>query len=147
MQLLRVCKRTSSRILPGIQGRVREIIFSQTLMVHERRRGWEPFDIRSPGPADPATGHRPVRRIEAKGRARGQPVHLGTNQWLKARQLRDTYWLSVVWNPLEAAPETEAVRIQDPAHRLEYAAREVCTHSGYDTPAEALERAISDDAT
>lgn len=44
--------------------------------------GWEPFDnsdqrgpgfdIRSLGPADPATGHRPVRRIEVKGRARGQ---------------------------------------------------------------------------
>ena len=125
-------------------------------MDYERQRDWEPFniseqrgpgfDIRSLGPADPATGHRPVRRIEVKGRARGQPVHLGTNQWLKARQLRETYWLYVVWDPLEAGPETEPVCVQDPAHRLEYAAREVRVVSGYDIPAEAIERATSDDA-
>ena len=55
------------------------------VMAFERDRGWEPhdvsrlhdkcgFDIRSFGPADPATGQRPVRRIEVKGRRRGQPV-------------------------------------------------------------------------
>jgi hypothetical protein len=38
------------------------------------------FDIRSLGPADPATGQRPVRRIEVKGRQRGQPVRLTTNE-------------------------------------------------------------------
>ncbi|MFQ5854061.1 MAG: helicase-related protein [Anaerolineae bacterium] len=128
-----------------------ELAAMRVVMDYERRRGWEPFDIsdergpgfdiRSLGPADPATGHRPVRRIEVKGRARGQPVHLGTNQWLKARQLRDTYWLYVVWDPLEAGPDTEPVCIQDPAHRLEYAAREVRILSGYDIPAEAIEHA------
>ena len=133
-----------------------ELAAMQVVMDYERQRDWEPFniseqrgpgfDIRSLGPADPATGHRPVRRIEVKGRARGQPVHLGTNQWLKARQLRETYWLYVVWDPLEAGPETEPVCVQDPAHRLEYAAREVRVVSGYDIPAEAIERATSDDA-
>lgn len=129
----------------------------RVVMDYERRRGWEPFDIsdergqgfdiRSLGPADPATSHRPVRRIEVKGRARGQPVHLGTNQWLKARQLRETYWLYVVWDPLEAGAETEPVRVSDSAYRLEHAAREVRILSGYDIPADAIERAVANEAT
>jgi SNF2 family DNA or RNA helicase len=131
-----------------------ELAAMQVVMDYERKRGWEPFDIsdqrgpgfdiRSLGPADPATGHRAVRRIEVKGRTRGQPVHLGTNQWLKARQLRETYWLYVVWDPLDAGPDTEPVRIQDPAHRLEYAAREVQVVAGYQVPAEAIETAASE---
>ena len=32
-----------------------------------------------------------VRRIEVKGRKRGQPIRLTTNEWFKARQLGDTY--------------------------------------------------------
>ncbi len=71
---------------------------------YETARNWEPidvsdlhgrcgFDIRSLGTADPATGQRPVRRIEIKGRKRGKPVHLTTNGWLKARQLADSYFL------------------------------------------------------
>ena len=62
------------------------------VMAFERARGWEPhdvsrlhdkcgFDIRSFGPADPATGQRPVRRIEVKGRRRGQPIRMTANEW------------------------------------------------------------------
>jgi SNF2 family DNA or RNA helicase len=123
-----------------------ELAAMRVVTDYERRRGWEPFDIssqrgpgfdiRSLGPADPATGHRPVRRIEVKGRARGQPVRLTTNEWLKARQLGETYWLYVVWDPLESGGEPMCV--QDPAHRLEYAAREVQVVAGYEIPAEAI---------
>jgi hypothetical protein len=50
------------------------------------------FDVRSFGPADaenrvrdPVTG---IRRIEVKGRRRGQPIRLTTNWWYKATQSR-----------------------------------------------------------
>jgi SNF2 family DNA or RNA helicase len=129
-----------------------ELAAMQVAMDYERRRGWEPFDIsgqrgpgfdiRSLGPADPATGHRPVRRIEVKGRARGQSVRLTVNEWLKARQLGETYWLYVAWDPL--APGGEPICVQDPAHRLEYAAREVQVVAGYEVPAEVVERAKSE---
>ena len=118
----------------------------QVVVDYERRRGWEPFDIsaqkgpgfdiRSLGPSDPATGRRRVRRIEVKGRARGQPVRMTTNEWLKARQLGETYWLYVVWDPHE--PEAEPVCVQDPAHALEHAVREVQVVAGYEVPAEAI---------
>ena len=46
------------------------------------------FDIRSLAPPEPQTGYRDpvagVRRIEVKGRKRGQPVRLTTNEWYKA---------------------------------------------------------------
>jgi superfamily II DNA or RNA helicase len=128
-----------------------ELAAMQAVMAYERGRGWEPFDIsaqkgpgfdiRSLGPADLATGQRPARRIEVKGRARGQPVRLTTNEWLKARQLAETYWLYVVWDPLEAG--AEPVCVQDPAHTLEHAAREVQVVAGYEIPAEAVEEARS----
>lgn len=126
-----------------------ELAAMQVVMDYERRRGWEPFDIsaqrgpgfdiRSLGPAEPATGHRPVRRIEVKGRARGQPVRMTTNEWLKARQLGETYWLYVVWDPLE--PRAAPVCVADPARQLEHAAREVQVVAGYEIPAEAVDQA------
>jgi len=72
------------------------------------------FDIRSLAQADPQTGYRDpvtgVRRIEVKGRKKGGAIRLTTNEWFKASQLGDSYWLYVVWDPLEA-PEAEPVRI------------------------------------
>jgi hypothetical protein len=41
-----------------------------------------------------------------------------------------------MWDPLE--PGAEPVCVQDPAHALEYAAREVRTLSGYEVAAEAV---------
>ncbi len=121
----------------------------RVVLEYERQRGWEPFDvsgergpgfdIRSLGPADPATGRRAVRRIEVKGRARGQPVRMTTNEWLKARQLGETYWLYVVWDPL--APRAQPVCVQDPARALEHAVRQVQVVAGYEVPAEAIDQA------
>ena len=127
-----------------------ELAAMRVVMEYECARGWEPmdvsdlhdrcgFDIRSLGPADPATGQRPVRRIEVKGRQRGQPIRLTTNEWLKARQLAQSYFLYVVWDP--KMPGAVPVIVQDPGHTLEHAAREVRAVSHIELPAEAIEHA------
>ena len=102
------------------------------------------FDVRSLAPPDPQTGYRDpvagVRRIEVKGRKRGQPIRLTTNEWYKAQQLGDTYWLYVVWDPLDD-PDPVPLMIRNPAKHLDYAKREVVAARYYDLPAEAVERA------
>ena len=94
------------------------------------------FDIRAHRIADEATGEVFVKRIEVKGRQRGQPVRLTTNEWYKAQQLAETYWLYVVWDPLGDSPEL--VRIQNPVARLDYAKREIIAARFYEIPAEAI---------
>ena len=102
------------------------------------------FDIRSLGTPDPQTGYRDpvtgVRRIEVKGRREGRPVRLTTNEWYKAQQLGDTYWLYVVWDPLEN-PDAIPVLVQNPAKFLDYAKKEVVAARYYDIPADAVEQA------
>ena len=102
------------------------------------------FDVRSLAPPDPQTGGRDpadgVRRIEVKGRRRGQPVRLTTNEWYKAQQLGDTYWLYVVWDPLDD-PDPAPLRVRNPAARLDHAKREVVAARYYDLPAAAVEQA------
>ena len=102
------------------------------------------FDVRSLAPPDPQTGYRDpvtgVRRIEVKGRKRGQPIRLTTNEWYKARQLGDTYWLYVVWDPLDD-PDPVPLMIRNPAGHLDYAKKEVVAARYYDLPAEAVEQA------
>src|SRR5215472_335357 len=130
-----------------------EIAAEEVVIAYETNRGFEcervghlkiGFDIRSIGPADPQTGYRDpvtgIRRIEVKGRRKGQPIRLTTNEWYKATQLGDSYWLYVVWNPLDN-PEPEPVRIQNPAKFLDHAKREVIAARYYDIPAEAIEGA------
>ena len=124
-----------------------EIAAMNLVMEYERQRGWEPtdvgrqkigFDIRSLGPADPATGQREVRRIEVKGRAKGAPIRMTTNEWLKARQLASTYWLYVVWDPNE--PGAKPVIVKDPASTLEHAAREMAATRYYELPAQGIDQ-------
>lgn len=108
------------------------------------------FDIRSLAPPDPQTGYRDpvagVRRIEVKGRQRGRPVRLTTNEWYKAQQLGDTYWLYVVWDPLDS-PDPTPVMVQNPAEHLDHAKREVTAARYYDVPAAAVEQAAQDQQT
>jgi SNF2 family DNA or RNA helicase len=94
------------------------------------------FDVRAHRVADEATGDILVKRVEVKGRLRGQPVRLTTNEWYKAQQLADTYWLYVVWDPLGNTPEL--VRIQNPAARLDHAKREIVSARFFEIPAEAV---------
>lgn len=123
-------------------------------VAHESSRGWETervghlkigFDVRSLGPADPQTGYRDpvegIRRIEVKGRTRGYSIRLTTNEWYKATQLGDSYWLYVVWDPLGSNPEL--VMVHNPAARLDHAKREVVAARYYDIPAEAVQLAAS----
>jgi hypothetical protein len=83
--------------------------------------------------------HRRGLRQESRGQrtVAGQPVRLTTNEWYKAQQLADTYWLYVVWDPLGASPEL--VRIHDPVSKLDHAKREIVAARFYEIPAEALE--------
>lgn len=124
-----------------------EIAAMNIVMNHERSRGWEPedvskykigFDIRSLSPADPSTGHREVRRIEVKGRRKAQNIRLTGNEWIKAKQLRDTFWLYVVWDPTQT--DYEMVFIQDPVHKLEYAAKEIKLISHYEINGREIDR-------
>jgi superfamily II DNA or RNA helicase len=121
------------------------------VVAYETARGWDcervghlkiGFDVRSMGPADSQTGYRDpardIRRIEVKGRIRGETIRLTTNEWYKAVHLGDSYWLYVVWDPL-GTPDLEPLRIQNPAKHLEYAKREVIAARYFDIPAAAIE--------
>ncbi len=112
--------------------RASELAAEDHVIAHEESLGWKcqrvgnqkiGFDIRSIGPSDPATGQRNVRRIEVKGRYRGEPIRLTPNEWLKASQLGSTYWLYVVWDP--TTPQRELLKIKDPARVLDHAKREI----------------------
>ncbi len=123
------------------------------VVAHETARGWEcervghlkiGFDVRSLGPADPQTGYRDpmegIRRIEVKGRSRGFSIRLTTNEWYKAAQLGDSYWLYVVWDPL-GTPDPTPVMIRNPVKHLDHAKREVIAARHFDIPAQAIEQA------
>jgi hypothetical protein len=130
-----------------------ELAAEDVVLAYEKSRGCEcdrvghlkiGFDIRSLAPADSDTGYRDpvtgVRRIEVKGRMRGQPIRLTTNEWYKAIQLGDTYWLYVVWDPLEQ-PDSIPLMVQNPAKHLDHAKREIVSARYYDLPASAIEAA------
>jgi superfamily II DNA or RNA helicase len=127
-----------------------ELAAEDLVVSHETGRGWEcervghlkiGFDVRSLGPADAQTGYRDpvegIRRIEVKGRSAGNPIRLTTNEWYKATQLGDSYWLYVVWNPLGANPEL--VTIRNPAARLDHAKREVVAARFFEIPPRAID--------
>lgn len=133
-----------------------ELAAEKVVTDYETSRGWEwtkvghekiGFDIRSLGPADPQTGYRDpmtgIRRIEVKGRQRGQTIRLTINEWNKAQQLGDSYWLYVIWNPLDN-PDPMPLMIQNPAKLLEHAAKAVVAARYYDIPAEAVEQAAQE---
>jgi hypothetical protein len=136
-----------------------EMAAEDLIVAYETARGWEcervghlkiGFDVRSLGPADPQSGYRDpvegIRRIEAKGRTRGQAIRLTTNEWYKATQLGDSYWLYVVWDPL-GQPDPEPLLIRNPVKYLDHAKREVVAARYFDIPAEAIERAARNQRT
>ncbi len=93
------------------------------------------FDIRAHRVIDEHTGQIEVRRIEVKGYARGTSIQLTVNEWYKAQQLAETYWLYVIWDPLE---QPELVRIHNPAVKLDHAKREIVASRFFEIPAEAI---------
>ncbi|MGD0767478.1 MAG: helicase-related protein [Tepidisphaeraceae bacterium] len=94
------------------------------------------FDIRAHRVTDPTTGVIEVRRIEVKGYGRGNDIQLTVNEWYKAQQLGPTYWLYVVWNPLE--DDRELVSIHNPAEKLDHAKKEVVAARMFCIPADAI---------
>ncbi len=137
---------------PNIRRRS-ELAAEDLIVAYETGRGWEcervghlkiGFDVRSMGPADTQTGYRDpvegIRRIEVKGRTRGYPIRLTTNEWYKAAQLGDSYWLYVVWDPL-GTPDPLPLIIRNPVKHLDHAKREVIAARHYDIPAQAIEAA------
>ena len=75
-----------------------------------------------------------------QGEGRRRPVRLTTNEWYRAQQLGDTYWLYVVWDPLDA-PDPRPLMIRNPAHRLDHAKQEAALSRYCDLPAAAIEQA------
>lgn len=131
-----------------LRNRQSELAAEDKVIAYEKEQGWTcervghmkiGFDIRSISTPDPATGQYHVRRIEVKGRERGQPIRLTTNEWYKAVQLAETYWLYVVWDPLGKDPEL--VRIQNPAAVLDHAKKEIVRF--FELPAEAVMQAAT----
>ena len=83
-----------------------------------------------------------MRRIEVEGRRAGRPVRLTTNEWYKAQQLGDTYWLYVVWDPMET-PGAVPVMVRNPARHLDYAKRR-SSRPATTTFRQAVEQAAQD---
>jgi superfamily II DNA or RNA helicase/transcriptional regulator with XRE-family HTH domain len=76
---------------------------------------WPGFDLRS---LRPATPHGPAeeRAIEVKGRASAGDVEVSENEWAKACNVRDRYWLYVVFDC--ATPRPRLVKVRDPFGQL-----------------------------
>ena len=82
-----------------------------------------------------------VRRIEVKGRAQlYQQVSLTVNEWRKAQQLGDSYWLYVVWGCQTESPQL--LMIQNPAKALAGDAKEIKQVTRYIVAAEALQQCV-----
>src|SRR5260370_39981717 len=76
----------------------------------EGLEAWPGFDLHS---------HRPTGEqlaIEVKGRAGIGDVELTENEYIRACNLRDRYWLYVVFECAKASPRL--LRVQDPFGRL-----------------------------
>ncbi|MDE0183905.1 MAG: helicase-related protein [Candidatus Poribacteria bacterium] len=89
-----------------------------------RRAGlmdWPGFDLKSRRPAG-ADGSVEERAIEVKGRAGSGDVQMSENEWARACNLREDYWLYVVFDC--ATPRPRLVRVQDPFAKLLVRSRE-----------------------
>jgi len=106
---------------------------------YERSQGWTPrvvstpplaraaglndnpgYDILSNRPAFGATSAKSTvldeRAIEVKGRAGVGDIELTENEWSRSCNLRDRYWLYVVYNC--GTPNPRLLRVQDPFRKL-----------------------------
>jgi superfamily II DNA or RNA helicase len=87
-------------------------------VTYEQGRGWEVEDVSAEDRGYDLMSRSPegeVRYIEVKGRAGVGAVEISENEWLKAEQLGEDYWLYIVTDALESPA---LYLVQDPAHRL-----------------------------
>ena len=82
---------------------------------------WPGFDLLSKRPPTP-NEHREELAIEVKGRRASGGIQLEENEWAKACNLRDRYWLYVVFDCATAHPRL--VRVRDPFGKLVVKTRE-----------------------
>ena len=92
---------------------------------------WPGFDLLSIR----AAGER--RCIEVKGRAGSGSVDVSDNEWAKACNLRNEYWLYVVYHC--ATPRPRLLRVWDPFAKLLVGSRKLLAHTV--TPSAVLEAA------
>ena len=71
---------------------------------------WPGFDLLATHP------NGETRRIEVKGRAGRDAIHMEANEWKQACHLGDQYWLYVVFDCATATPQL--LRVRDPFNRL-----------------------------
>jgi hypothetical protein len=111
-------------------------------------RGWTVEDVSEQGRGNDLLSRGPegqTRCIEVKGRAGVGAVELTANEWLKAEQLGDAYWLYIVTGAL-SAPGLH--RVQDPARRLpteevQPRVRYRVTHEGWHRVAEPVDAYVT----
>ena len=82
---------------------------------------WPGFDLRSRRPASDH-GNAEERAIEVKGRAGSGNIEMSENEWARACNLRNDYWLYVVFDC--ATPRPRLVRVRDPFGKLLFRTRE-----------------------
>ncbi|MEM6782208.1 MAG: helicase-related protein [Bacteroidota bacterium] len=118
-------------------------------IAYERRHHARVYDVSTPSraaahrlsdwPGFDVLAHRPdedaARAIEVKGRAAGGMVQLTENEWSKACNLRERYWLYVVYHCATTAPVLH--RIQDPFGQLIGRARTAICFDEHDIRAAA----------
>lgn len=97
------------------------------------------FDIKSTGPVDPRTGRCDVRRIMASGRERVEPIVMTFNEWFRAKRLGKSYWLYVVWDPLNSA-NSEPITVRDPAEVFKHVNKRNDKYRVVVIPAKAVEK-------
>ena len=94
-----------------------------------RRAGlshWPGFDLLSQRPATPASPAQELA-IEVKGRREYGSIEVEENEWTRACNLRDKYWLYVVFDCATANPRL--VRIRDPFGKLLVKSRESTSYT------------------
>ena len=87
---------------------------------------WPGFDLLSCRPQS-VDGTRQELAIEVKGRRGYGSVELSDNEWAKACNMRDRYWLYVVFNC--ATPNPRLVRVRDPFGKLLVKASDTTSYS------------------
>ena len=94
-------------------------------MDYERRHGARVFDVSTPSraaalglpdwPGFDVLSDRPdenaQRAIEVKGRANGGLIELSENEWSNACNLRERYWLYVVYHCATTAPVLHRIHL------------------------------------
>ena len=117
-----------------------EAIAMQVARAYEEAAGAAVHDVSTPPKARAAgltdypgfdllatypTGER--RAIEVKGRSRRGDIEVKTNEWARACNLREEYWLHVVFDCVSPAPRL--VRVQDPFMKLLARSRSVALNA------------------